>query len=115
MSGLFSAGGLEPWLILVLVGVLPSEIWRMLAVVLSRRLDEGSEWLVWVRSVATCLLAGVVARLLLAPSGALAAIPVEGRLAAVALGVAGYAVTRSVLVAMVAGEAAIMLAGWYWG
>ena len=106
---------LGAWLILVCVGVLPSEIWRVLAVVLARRLDEGSEWLVWVRAVATCLLAGVVARLLLSPSGALAAIPLTGRLGAVALGVAGYAATRSILVAIGLGEGAIMLAGWCGG
>jgi branched-subunit amino acid transport protein len=106
---------LWPWLMLVIAGVLPSEIWRVLAVVLSRRLDEGSEWLVWVRAVATCLLAGVVARLLLTPTGALAALPVPGRIGAVVAGVAAYAGSRSIVIGIAAGEVAILAAGWFWG
>ena len=55
MSGLEAivGAGLAPYLALILFGFLPSEIWRVLGVVLSRGLDERSEILVFVRAVAT--------------------------------------------------------------
>ena len=37
--------------------------------------DEGSEVLVWVRAVATAILAGVIAQILVQPPGALASVP----------------------------------------
>jgi hypothetical protein len=64
-----------PYLALILVGFLPNEVWRVLGLVLVRGLDEESQIIVWVRAVATAILAGVLAQLVLASSGALAAIP----------------------------------------
>jgi hypothetical protein len=108
---------LDPWwpyLVLVLVGFLPNEIWRVLAVVLSSGLDENSEILTWVRAVATTLLAGVVAKLLLSPGGALAAVPFAGRLGSLAAGLAGfYAVRRSVIAGVLIGEAALVAIAWW--
>jgi hypothetical protein len=99
------AGPLWPYLVVVLVGFLPSEIWRVLGVFLSRGLDEEAEILVWVRAVATTLLAGVVAKLLFAPSGALAALPLAGRLGSLAAGLAAYfAFRRSVMAGVILGE-----------
>ena len=63
---------LGPYLALVLVGFLPNEIWRVLGIVIARGLDESSELLVWVRAVATAVLAGIIAQLILSPPGALA-------------------------------------------
>ena len=57
-------GPLWPYLLVIMVGFLPSEVWRVLGVFLSHGLDERSEILVWIRAVATTLLAGVVAKLL---------------------------------------------------
>jgi len=51
---------LWPYIVLIIVGFLPSEIWRMLGVVLARGLDDRSQIIVWVRAVATTLLAAVV-------------------------------------------------------
>ncbi len=99
------AGPLWPYLVVVLVGFLPSEIWRVLGVFLSRGLDEEAEILVWVRAVATTLLAGVVAKLLFAPSGALAALPLAGRLGSLAVGLAAFfAFRRSVMAGVILGE-----------
>jgi len=110
-------GALGPWwpyLVLILVGVLPNEIWRILAVVLSRGLDESSEILTWVRAVATTLLAGVVAKLLLSPGGALAAVPLMSRVGSLAVGLAGfYALKRSVIAGVVIGEAALVVLAWW--
>ncbi len=75
----FWSGGLWPYLVVILFGFLPSEIWRWAAVFLVRGLSEDAEILVWVRAVATALLAGVVAKLLLSPSGALAVVPILWR------------------------------------
>ena len=77
---------LEPYVALVLLGFLPSEIWRWLGIALGRGLDEESEIILWVRAVATALVAGVVARIVLFPPGALASVPLGVRLAALACG-----------------------------
>jgi hypothetical protein len=59
-------------LILLIAGVIPNQIWRMLGLSLGGGIDEGSELLVWVRAVATAILAGVIAQILVQPPGALA-------------------------------------------
>ena len=60
---------------LVLAGFLPNEVWRMIGLWLGGGVDEGSELLVWVRAVATAILAGVIAQILVQPPGALASVP----------------------------------------
>src|SRR5207244_1615734 len=40
---------LSPYLVLLLVGFLPNEIWRVLGVWIGRELPENSEFVVWVR------------------------------------------------------------------
>ena len=52
---------LNGYLALLLVGFLPSEIWRWLGVLLGRGLDEDSEIVLWVRAVATALVLGALA------------------------------------------------------
>jgi hypothetical protein len=100
---------LEPYIALILVGFLPSEIWRWLGVLLGRGLDEQSEIILWVRAVATALVAGVVARIVLFPPGALATIPLSVRLAAIACGFLAFLlVRRSPFVGVLAGEAALV-------
>jgi hypothetical protein len=67
--------GLEAYLLLVLVGFLPSEIWRMLGFVAAHGIADETELFLWVRSVAIAVLAGVIAKLILFPPGALASVP----------------------------------------
>ncbi len=62
-------------MVLLLAGFLPNEVWRMLGLWLGGGVDEGSELLVWVRAVATAILAGVIAQILVFPPGALASVP----------------------------------------
>ena len=98
-------GALWPYLVVILVGFLPSEVWRFLGALLSRGLTEESAILAWVRTVATTLLAAVVAKLLFAPSGALAGLPLASRLAGLLVGLVGYfMLRRSVLAAVILGE-----------
>ncbi len=107
-------GPLWPYLILIFVGFLPSEVWRVLGVLLARGMREDSEILVWVRAVATTLLAGVVVKLLASPSGALTLIPIWGRFGALAVGIAAfYLLRRSVMAGVFAGEAALISVA-YW-
>lgn len=103
-------------LVVVLVGFLPNELWRVLGVLFGRRIDENSVWMQWVRAVATALLAAVVARLLLVPSGALVALPLWLRVGAVASGIAGFVLLRrSVLAGVLTAEAVLVLGGWWLG
>lgn len=107
-------GGLAPYIILIVFGFLPSEIWRWLSVVLARGVNEGSELFIFVRTVASVLLVGVVGRLILSPVGALAQVPLAARLGALAVGGCAFLLfRRSVLAAVLAGEATIIAAGWY--
>jgi hypothetical protein len=101
--------GLEPYLALILVGFLPSEMWRWLGVMLGRGLDEQSEIILWVRAVATALVAGVVARIVLFPPGALAGIPLTVRLVAIGCGFLAFLlVRRSPFAGVLIGEAVLV-------
>jgi len=97
------------WLALIVAGFLPSEAWRWLGVIFARGLDEDSELVVWVRAVATAILAGVIAKLTIFAPGVLATVPTPVRLAAVAIGFAAFmTIRRSVLAGVLAGEAALI-------
>ena len=103
-----------PYVLLIIGGFLPTEIWRVLGVVLSRGISEGSPFLVWVRAVATALLAAVVAKLVLHPSGALAAVPLAGRLGGIAVGLAGFFLFRRSLIAgVLIGETVLIGTAWW--
>jgi hypothetical protein len=107
-------GSLWPYLVLVLVGYLPNEIWRVLGLVLARGLNEDSEIVVWSRAVATAILAGVIAKLILFAPGALAGIPLAVRVVAVACGFAAFfAGRRSAFIGVIAGEAVLLLGGFF--
>jgi hypothetical protein len=101
-------------LVLLLAGFLPNEVWRMLGLWLGGGVDEESELLVWVRAVATAILAGVIAQILVVPPGALATIPAGLRYGAVAVGfVVFMAFRRSIFLGVATGEL-VMVAGKYW-
>jgi hypothetical protein len=104
---------LYSYLILILVGFLPSEIWRWIGIALGRGLDENSEILMWVRAVATSLIAAVVARIVFIPPGALAAVPLSVRVVALATGFLAFLVIRrSAFVGVIAGEGALIVGTW---
>src|SRR5882762_872189 len=100
--------------ILLIAGVIPNQIWRMLGLWLGGGIDEGSELLVWVRAVATAVLAGVIAQILVQPPGALASVPDWLRYGAVAAGFAAFLLLRkSIFAGVVCGEI-VMLSGRWW-
>ena len=110
------SGELHAYLLLVLVGFLPNEIWRVLGLVFAHGIDEESELFVWARAVATAVLAGVIAKILLFPPGALASAPLIVRLGAIACGLVTFLlVRRSVLAGVAAGEVALMLGALAYG
>ena len=112
MSAVWSE--LWPFFVLILVGYLPNEIWRAFGLVLARGLDEDSEVVVWSRAVATAILAGVIAKLIVFSSGALETIPLWVRVAAAACGFLAFlAVKRSVFVGVAAGELALLAGGFF--
>jgi hypothetical protein len=103
---------LWPYLLLILVGYLPNEVWRVLGLVLARGLNEESEIVVWSRAVATTILAGVIAKLIVFSSGALAGIPLTVRITAAVCGFLAFlAVKRSVFAGVAAGEAVLLAGG----
>jgi len=107
---------LGPYLALILVGFLPNEVWRLLGLMVVRGLNEDSQIIVWVRAVATAILAAVMAQLIMTTSGALAAVPLFVRIGAAALGFVAFLVARqSVFVGVVVGELVFFAGAWWFG
>jgi len=105
-----------PYFALILAGFLPNEVWRVLGLAVVRGLDENSQLIVWVRAVATAILAAVMAQLIMTTSGALAAIPLFVRIGAAGLGfVAFLAARRSVFAGVLVGELTIVAGAWWYG
>jgi hypothetical protein len=107
---------LQAYLILIFVGFLPSEIWRWLGIALGRGLDENSETILWVRGVATALIGGVIARIVMIPPGALGVVPLPVRLAALVAGFLAFLlIRRSAFAGVVVGEAALVVGALVFG
>ncbi len=110
----YATGGLWPYMVVLIFAFLPTEIWRVLGVLMGKGLKEDSEIFHWVRMVATALVAAVVTKLILSPSGALITIPLWGRAGAILIGCAVVMATRgSVLWGLIAGELALVAAGFW--
>ncbi len=110
------SGEYAVYVALVLAGFLPNEVWRWLGVIFARGLDEGSEILVWVRAVATAILAGVIAKLTIFAPGVLATVPTSVRVGAVLVGFLAFmAIRRSVFAGVLAGEAALVIGALVFG
>ena len=101
-----------PYVALLLVGFLPNEVWRYLALIMAHSLDEDSELVVLARTIATALITGVVAKLVVFSGGELAGFPFALRLGAAAAGFIAFAVFhRSVFAGVAAGEAVLIVGG----
>ncbi|MDQ0327266.1 hypothetical protein J2R99_003135 [Rhodopseudomonas julia] len=104
---------LGPYLFILVAGTFATDVWRWLGVLVGARLKEESDLLLWVRAVATALVAGVIGNLIVSPSGALSEVPLLIRLGA---GIFGYVAfwlgRKSVLVGVLAAEAALLGAAW---
>lgn len=100
--------------ILFVAGVIPNQIWRMLGLWFGGGIDENSELLVWVRAVATAILAGIIAQIVVQPPGALASVPDWLRYGAVAAGFVAFMLARkSIFAGVIVGEI-VLIASKYW-
>ncbi|MEM6761604.1 MAG: AzlD domain-containing protein [Pseudomonadota bacterium] len=104
--------GLTPLLAIVLAAALPTHMWRWLGVLFAGRLDEQSEIFIFVKAVATALVAALIAKLVIFPNGPLATLPVVVRLGAAALGFAAYLVGGKRLAFGVVTAEVVIVAAW---
>ncbi|MDB5316128.1 MAG: hypothetical protein JWO26_1077 [Rhodospirillales bacterium] len=83
---------------------------RLAGVMLAGRLRADHPFIAWASCVAQATLAAFVALAVLAPSGALAALPLHARLTGLAVGVAAYfALRERLLPALAIGLVAVVL------
>lgn len=110
----FIGSELWPYILVIVAGFLPTDVWRWLAVVSARKLDEDSEIMIFIRGVATALVAGVIMRLVLFPGGDLESVPLYVRAGSVAIAFAVYLLfRRSMLAGVLAGEAVVILGAYF--
>ncbi|MGI9384336.1 MAG: AzlD domain-containing protein [Methyloligellaceae bacterium] len=104
------SSGLWAYAFLLLAGFGATAPWRILGVLLSKNISVDSEILHWVRAVSTALIAGLVARLVLLPAGALAEVPLGVRGGALAIALLAFLLLRQSLAAgAIAGVSALLL------
>lgn len=86
-------------------------VWRGLGVALARRLDVRSEAFRWASCVAFAMIAGLIAQILLMPTGTLAAASPGERLGASAGALAAYFLLtrRNLFVGVLTGALAVVL------
>ena len=71
-------------------------VWRFLGVLAVKRIEPEGDLLLWVRAVATALVAALVMRIAFSPAGVLADTAVLSRAAALAMALAAYYLFRRV-------------------
>ncbi len=110
----FVGSELWPYLLVIVAGFLPTDFWRWLAVISARKLDEDSEIMIFIRGVATALVAGVIMRLVLFPGGDLETLPLFVRAGSIAVAFLAFLlIKRSMLAGVLAGEAVVILGAYY--
>ena len=99
----------ELWLLLI-VSSLVTYMWRALGVLLSGRIKTDSDVFNWAACVAYAMVAGLIMRIIVIPSGLLASSLLSHRLIACMLGLAAfYVCRRNLLAAVLTGAAALTL------
>ena len=89
---------------LTLLCILATYFWRAMAVLLSGRLSVHSELFRWVECVAYAMVAGLMVRIVLLPTGVLAATPSVDRVVGCCIALAAYRLfKRNLLAGMCAG------------
>lgn len=104
---------LARYLYIVAAGGVMTIIWRFAGVSFAGRVSEDSEIFRWVRAVATALVAALVARLILFPSGALADTPFLLRIAACLSGFCVALMGRRWTFAGIVVAECVLVGGWY--
>ena len=106
---------LWPYIVVLLVGALPNEVFRIAAVFLARGLSEETELFQWVKVVAVTLLAAVVSEIVVTPPAALATVPSWVSVLSIAFGVCTFLASRILFASILAGEAAFVIVAWWIG
>ena len=105
----------ELWLLLLGCGA-ATYLWRGLGVLLSGRINPQSAMFEWVSCVAYALVAGLIARIIVMPSGLLAQTALMDRLLACAVAFVAYRLARrNMFVGLVSGVAFFIGAGYVRG
>jgi len=94
-------------------GAAATYVWRALGVAFSGRISPEGELFEWVACIAYALLAGLIARMILLPSGPLALLSLAERVGAAVLALAVFFVLkRNLPLGIAAGVAALMVMAW---
>ena len=105
----------ELWMV-VLASAAGPYAWRGLGVLLSGRISTDSELFKWVACVAYAMVAGLITRLIVMPSGMLATSPLTDRLLACLLALAAFYISRkNLFVGVITGVAVLIAAGYMRG
>jgi len=107
--------GWWPFVYILIAGWLATDFWRYAGVLLGRRMNENSQAFLFVRAVATSLVAAVIARLIVFPSGALADTPLALRIGAAAFGFAAFLLGGQRIAVGVGSAVAVLIAGMLMG
>ena len=110
--------GTSPWwpVALLIAGAAATYVWRALGVALSGRIVPHGRLFEWIACVAYALLSGLVARMILLPSGPLATVPLAERVGAAALALLVFFLARrNMPLGVVAGVAVFMALSWAHG
>ena len=81
-------------LYILVAGVAANAVWRLGGLLLSSGLSEEGHLIAWVKAVSTALVAGLVARIVLFPPGALADVSTAVRVGAFAMSIVVYYAAR---------------------
>ncbi|MFC0245693.1 AzlD domain-containing protein [Falsochrobactrum ovis] len=99
-----------PFIFILIAGALPTYFFRLMGVLIGGRVSEDSQLLVLVRCVATALVAGVIAQLILYPNGELANSPIWLRVGSALVGFAAFVIAgKRLLVGILVAEALLVL------
>lgn len=112
MTGAVSDTWWWPYVMILVAGWLATDIWRWIGVFAGGKLREDSEMLIWVRCVATALVAGLISKLILFPQGILAETPLWLRLAATGFGFAAFFASRQRVIVGVLVAEIFLIGGW---
>jgi branched-subunit amino acid transport protein len=101
---------MDPWLLLAICGA-ATYLWRGPAVLVAAGVDPEGEVFAWISCVAYAIIAGLVSRMLILPTGALAETTAVERVlgSAVALAVYFRMSNRNLFAGVLAGAAALWL------
>ncbi len=98
-------------MLIIVIGAAVTYVWRALGVSLSGRIDAEGALFQWAACVAYALLAALIARMILLPTGPLAQTPMIDRLAATSLAlVVFYVSRRNMLLGVGVGAGVLVLA-----